>query len=57
MRLVLQVLLVKAELARQHKLPLGRLSTISYGDTLPVESNKTSKGRAVNRRVVIVVLE
>ena len=48
---------VRRYLARQHKLPLGRLSTISYGDTLPVESNKTSKGRAVNRRVVIVVLE
>lgn len=48
---------VRRYLARQHKLPLGRLSTISYGDTLPVETNKTSLGRSKNRRVVIVVLE
>lgn len=48
---------VRRYLAREHKLPLGRLSTISYGDTLPVETNKTAKGRSQNRRVVIVVLE
>jgi peptidoglycan-associated lipoprotein len=48
---------VRRYLAREHKLPLGRISTISYGDTEPVESNKTAKGRAQNRRVVIVVLE
>jgi peptidoglycan-associated lipoprotein len=48
---------VRRYLAREHKLPLGRISTISYGDTQPVESNKTAKGRAQNRRVVIVVLE
>jgi len=48
---------VRRYLAREHKLPLGRISTISYGDTQPVESNKSAKGRAQNRRVVIVVLE
>ncbi len=48
---------VRRYLARDHKLPLGRISTISYGDTQPVQSNKTAKGRAQNRRVVIVVLE
>jgi outer membrane protein OmpA-like peptidoglycan-associated protein len=48
---------VRRYLARQHQLPLGRLSTISYGDTLPIAPNKTSRGRAQNRRVVIVVLE
>ena len=48
---------VRRYLAREHKLPLGRMSTISYGDTLPVESNKTSLGRSKNRRVVVVVLE
>ena len=48
---------VRRYLAREHKLPLGRLSTISYGDTLPVETNKTAMGRSQNRRVVIVVLE
>jgi len=35
---------------------LNRMSTISYGETQPVESNKTRSGRAKNRRVVIVVL-
>ena len=48
---------VRRYLSREHKLPLGRMSTISYGDTLPIEANKTAKGRSKNRRVVIVVLE
>ncbi len=48
---------VRRYLSREHKLPLGRMSTISYGDTMPVASNRTSKGRAENRRVVVVVLE
>ncbi len=48
---------VRRYLARDHKLPLGRISTISYGDTQPVQTNKSAKGRAQNRRVVIVVLE
>ena len=33
---------VRRYLAREHKLPLDRMSTISYGDTLPVETNKTA---------------
>ncbi len=48
---------VRRYLARAHKIPLSRMSTISYGDTLPVAPNKTAKGRAQNRRVVIIVLE
>jgi peptidoglycan-associated lipoprotein len=48
---------VRRYLSRQHQLPLARLSTISYGDTLPLESNRTRTGRAANRRVVMVVLE
>ncbi len=48
---------VRRYLARQHKFPLSRMSTISYGDTLPIAPNKTAKGRAQNRRVVIIVLE
>lgn len=48
---------VRRYLSREHKLPLNRISTISYGDTLPLESNKTKPGRAANRRVVLVVLE
>jgi len=48
---------VRRYLSREHKLPLNRMSTISYGDTLPLESNKTREGRSANRRVVLVVLE
>jgi len=48
---------VRRYLSRSGGLPLNRMSTISYGDTLPVAPNKTKKGRAQNRRVVIVVLE
>ncbi|HUR80271.1 MAG TPA: OmpA family protein [Thermoanaerobaculia bacterium] len=48
---------VRRYLSREHKLPLNRMSTISYGDTLPLESNKTKAGRTANRRVVLVVLE
>jgi outer membrane protein OmpA-like peptidoglycan-associated protein len=32
------------------------MSTISYGETEPVEKNTSRKGRAQNRRVVVVVL-
>lgn len=39
------------------KLPLPRMSTISYGETMPVSGNKTRADRAANRRVVLVVLE
>jgi outer membrane protein OmpA-like peptidoglycan-associated protein len=35
---------------------LNRMSTISYGQDEPVDSNKTKEGRAKNRRVVVVVL-
>jgi outer membrane protein OmpA-like peptidoglycan-associated protein len=48
---------VRRYLSRGAQLPLNRMSTISYGDTLPAATNKTRKGRAENRRVVIVVLE
>jgi outer membrane protein OmpA-like peptidoglycan-associated protein len=36
---------------------LNRMSTISYGDTSPVATNKTRAGRAQNRRVAVIVLE
>ncbi|MGZ4808224.1 MAG: OmpA family protein [Thermoanaerobaculia bacterium] len=48
---------VRRYLSRSQQLPLNRMSTISYGDTLPVSPNKTKAGRAENRRVVLVVLE
>lgn len=48
---------VRRYLSRAHGLPLNRMSTISYGDTLPVEPNRTRAGRSANRRVVLVVLD
>src|SRR5204863_3655396 len=48
---------VRRYLSKGQQLPLNRMSTISYGDTAPVSWNKTRKGRAENRRVVLVVLE
>lgn len=48
---------VRRYLSREHHIALNRMSTISYGDTLPAASNKTKAGRAQNRRVVLVVLE
>lgn len=48
---------VRRYLNKEHGLPLVRMSTISYGESLPVGSNSTRDGRAQNRRVVVVVLE
>ena len=48
---------VKRYLARKHQLPIQRMATISYGDTLPADAGKGAKARAANRRVVLVVLE
>ncbi len=48
---------VRRYLARKHQLPVQRMATISYGDTLPADPGKGNKARAANRRVVLVVLE
>ena len=48
---------VRRYLARTHQLAIQRMTTISYGDTLPADAGKGSKARAANRRVVLVVLE
>ena len=48
---------VRRYLSRAHNIPLNRMSAISYGDTLPIEPNRTRAGRAANRRVVLVVLD
>jgi peptidoglycan-associated lipoprotein len=40
----------------QAGIPLHRLNTISYGETNPVDNNKTREGRSKNRRVVLLVL-
>lgn len=48
---------VRRYLNKEHQFPLVRMSTVSYGEADPVDSNKTRAGRAKNRRVVVVVLE
>ena len=40
----------------QQGIALNRMSTISYGEQEPVDSNKNRAGRAKNRRVVVIVL-
>jgi len=47
---------VKQYLYEQYKIPLHRMNVISYGEDKPAGPNKTSKERAMNRRVVIRVL-
>lgn len=57
----MQLGLKRAESVRlylaQKGVPLHRISTISFGETKPVEDNSTVEGRRMNRRVVILVLE
>ena len=48
---------VRGYLHDQHGIALSRMEVISYGETKPVQDNKTRDNRAQNRRVVIKVLE
>lgn len=48
---------VREYLSMKQGIPLARMSTISYGETSPVQPNNTRDGRMANRRVVLVVLE
>jgi outer membrane protein OmpA-like peptidoglycan-associated protein len=48
---------VRAYLNEKDGLPLHAMSVISYGESKPVDDNKTAEGRSKNRRVVINVLE
>jgi peptidoglycan-associated lipoprotein len=48
---------VRNYLHDQQGIALNRMEVISYGETRPVEDNKTKDHRAQNRRVVIKVLE
>ena len=43
-------------LNREHQIPLHRLSAFSYGESMPVADNESTDGRAMNRRVVVVVM-
>ena len=55
-----QLGLQRAESVRRHlhaqSVALDRMATISYGEDSPAEPNSTADGRALNRRVEIVVL-
>ncbi len=48
---------VRLYLNRAHGFPLHRTSVISYGESEPIADNGTRAGRALNRRVTLVVLE
>jgi outer membrane protein OmpA-like peptidoglycan-associated protein len=48
---------VKEYLYKKHHIPLHRMEIISFGSTAPVADNATAKGRALNRRVEILVYE
>ncbi len=47
---------VERYLYEQYRIPLHKMSVISYGQEKPVAPNTTKEGRAQNRRVVIKVL-
>jgi peptidoglycan-associated lipoprotein len=55
-----QLGLQRAESVRRHLhaqgVALDRMATISYGENAPAEPNSTADGRALNRRVEIIVL-
>ena len=46
---------VVQELTKSGKLNPKRMKAISYGETQPVESNKTTQGREKNRRIEIEI--
>lgn len=48
---------VRRYLSEAHGLALHRMSVISYGEGSPIADNGNREGRALNRRVVLVVLK
>ena len=48
---------VRNYLRDQHQIALNRMEVIAYGESKPVADNRTRSNRAMNRRVVINVLE
>ncbi len=44
---------VKSYFVQEHGIISERLESISYGDSRPVATNETEKGRAQNRRVEV----
>lgn len=47
---------VRNYLITTHGITGDRLTVVGYGEDMPVESNKTTKGRAANRRIEFVVM-
>ncbi len=45
-----------ANILVRHGISLDRMSIVGYGDTRPIDSNDTEKGRAKNRRVEVKLL-
>jgi OOP family OmpA-OmpF porin len=48
---------VAHSLVHDHNIAANRVQSVGYGDTKPLASNKTAKGRAENRRVTAVIEE
>ena len=48
---------VQRYLNRNGGVPLHRMSVISYGESQPIADESTQEGRALNRRVTLVVLK
>jgi OOP family OmpA-OmpF porin len=42
-------------LIKEYKVDSKRVKAVGYGETKPIASNKTKKGRAENRRIMAVV--
>ena len=51
----------RANSVRQYLIKAGiageRLDAVGFGETKPIASNNTTRGRAANRRVVFTILE
>jgi len=48
---------VRRYLSETHGMALHRMSVISYGESAPVSDNDSREGRALNRRVSLIVLK
>jgi outer membrane protein OmpA-like peptidoglycan-associated protein len=48
---------VRKRLIEEEGIAPERLEAVGYGETQPVDTNKTARGRENNRRVVFTILE